>query len=70
DDDDDAADDDDDSAADDDDSAADDDDSAGTTCDGDALVSDVPLSTDLAAFESRWVANEELTRILFIGEPF
>ena len=64
--------DDDDATGDDDDATGDDDDSTptGVVCNGDALLSNVPLSTDFSAWESRWNSNSDLLRIMFLGEPF
>ena len=53
----------------DDDDIADDDDAAEYDCRGDALVADLPYSSDLDAFAARWNENSELLRILFVGEP-
>ncbi len=56
------------------DAAADDDDSTPfedpNACYGDALVDAVPISDDLDALEERFDVNEDLVRIMFLGEPF
>lgn len=53
---------------------ADDDDSTPeedlNVCHGDALVDNVPISDDLDALEERFDVNEDLVRIMFLGEPF
>jgi len=55
-------------------SSSDDDDSTPeedlNVCHGDALVDNVPISDDLDALEERFDVNEDLVRIMFLGEPF
>ncbi len=55
--------------------AADDDDDSTpaedpNACHGDALVDSVPISDDLDAMAQRFDENEDLLRIMFLGEPF
>jgi len=53
---------------------SDDDDGApedeGNVCHGDALADGVPISGDLDALAERFDVNEDLVRIMFLGEPF
>ena len=39
-------------------------------CHGDALVDNAPISDDLDALQQRFDTNDDLVRIMFLGEPF
>lgn len=55
-------------SGDDDDATAPEDDA--NACHGDALADSVPISDDLDALQERFDVNEDLVRIMFLGEPF
>ena len=42
----------------------------GNVCNGDALADGVPISDDLDDLAERFDVNEDLVRIMFLGEPF